>query len=287
MRALSQAAIGKADRVKNNHELHCPPAVERPSSANGFSRMNTLKSGRLAAIIGLALLLGACQSTPRNDGPAPLATSHERWEHKPAGCTAQDCPLVNVELQRLADQPALDKRIEDTLLDLVQQATEQRPASLQAHEQQFLANGKPGWVSYLQAKVLEQNARFVVIELSSYHFTGGAHGMPGRTYLNVDRQSMQVASLQDVLVPGEESGFWQVAERAHQAWLIAQGHGNDLDYRKNWPLQRTAIIAFLRDAVMLKYDVASIAPYADGHPEILIPYTQLEGIIRPAYMDAR
>lgn len=239
---------------------------------------------RPAAILGFALLLGACQSLSRSDTQPALATSHEKWEHKPASCVAQDCPLVNVELQRLTDQPGLDARIEATLLDLVKDATGSRPQSLAEHERDFLANGKPGWVSYLQAKVLSQHDQLVVIELSSYHFIGGAHGVPGRTYLNYDREQNKVLSLQDMLVPGEEAAFWQIAQRAHQAWLIAQGHGNDVEYRKTWPFERTANIALNPDAVMLKYDVARLAPYADGHPEILIPYSQLQGILRPAYM---
>lgn len=239
---------------------------------------------RLGVLFSLALLLGACQSLSPSDAPAGVATTHEKWEHKPADCTAQDCPLVNVELQRISGQPELNARIEATLLDLVKDATGTRPQSLAEHERHFLANGQPGWVSYLQAKVLSQHDQLVVIELSSYHFTGGAHGVPGRTYLNYDREQNKVLSLQDMLVPGEEAAFWQISQRAHQAWLIAQGHGNDVEYRKTWPFERTANIALNPDAVMLKYDVARLAPYSDGHPEILIPYSQLQGILRPAYM---
>jgi hypothetical protein len=247
--------------------------------------MNTMILSRSIALAGLLSLAG-CQSLAPAGHPVQLATSHVHWEHKAPGCSAQDCPLVNVELQRLTDQPQLDARIETTLLDMVYAATGQRPRTLQEHEQQFLASAKPGWVSYLQAKVLEQNEKFVVIELSSYHFTGAAHGMPGRRYLNVDRQSKQALELQDILVPGEHTAFWQQAEQAHQAWLIAQGHGQDVQFRQNWPFQRSANIAFLRDAVMLKYDVARIAPYSDGHPQLLIPYRELQGIVRPAYMPA-
>lgn len=246
--------------------------------------MKTSPIARLGAILSLGLLLGACQSLSGPDTPAALATSNERWEHKAPGCAAQDCPLVNIELQRVTDHPELNARIESTLLGLVGTATGARPQSLADHEREFLANGKPGWVSYLQDKVISQHDRLVVIELSSYHFIGGAHGVPGRTYLNYDRELNKVLSLQDFIVPGEEAAFWQVAQRAHQAWLIAQGHGDDVEFRKTWPFERTANIALNPDAVMLKYDVARLAPYSDGHPEIKIPYSQLQGILRPAYM---
>ncbi|WP_084308906.1 DUF3298 and DUF4163 domain-containing protein [Phytopseudomonas flavescens] len=239
---------------------------------------------RLGALLSLGLLLAACQSLSGPQTPAALASSQTRWEHKTPGCAAQDCPLVNIDLQRLSDRPQLNARIESTLLDLVNAATGNRPHSLADHEREFLANGKPGWVSYLQDKVISQHDRLVVIELSSYHFIGGAHGVPGRTYLNYDRELDKVLSLQDFIVPGEEAAFWQIAQRAHQAWLIAQGHGDDAEYRQSWPFERTPNIALNPDALMLKYDVARLAPYADGHPEIKIPYSQLQGILRPAYM---
>ena len=235
-------------------------------------------------ILGATLWLGACQSFAPDEESTELATNHLSWEHTTAGCSAQDCPLVNVELQRLSNQPQLDARIEATLLDMVYKATGQRAHTLQQHEQEFLASAKPGWVSYLQAKVLEQHAKIVVIELSSYHFTGGVQGIPGRRYLNVDRHSKQVLEPKDILVAGEETAFWQVAERAHQAWLVSQGHAEDTKFQQNWPFKQTQNIAFLRSAVMLKYDVGQIAPYADGHPQILIPYSELQGIVRPAYI---
>lgn len=235
-------------------------------------------------LLSAGLSLAACQSHGPDEDHSELATSHLSWEHTAAGCSAQDCPLVNIELQRLSNQPQLDARIDATLLDMVYKATGQRANTLQEHEQEFLASAKPGWVSYLQAKVLEQHAKIVVIELSSYHFIGGAQGIPGRRYLNVDRHSKQVLEPKDILVAGEETTFWQVAERAHRAWLVSQGHGEDTQFRQTWPFKQTQNIAFLRSAVMLKYDVGQIAPYADGHPQILIPYSELQGIVRPAYI---
>jgi hypothetical protein len=40
----------------------------------------------------------------------------------------------------------------------------------------------------------------------------------------------------------------------------------------------------MRDGVVVKYDAYAIAPYADGQPELLIPYTVLHGILRPAFL---
>ena len=137
------------------------------------------------------------------------------------------------------------------------------------------------------AKVLEQHDRLVVIELSSYRFTGGAHGIPGRAYLNYDRQLHKVLSLQDMLVPGEEQAFWQTVQLAHQAWLAANGHDQDADFLQTWPFERTDNIALNFGAVLLKYDIDRIAPYSSGHPELKIPYPRLNGILKPYYFPGR
>jgi hypothetical protein len=142
-------------------------------------------------------------------------------------------------------------------------------------------------MSYLQAKVLEQHDRLVVIELSSYRFTGGAHGIPGRAYLNYDRQLKRVLSLDDLLLPDGQQAFWQQAELAHQAWLKAGGLDQDTDYQATWPFERTANVAMLRGSVMLKYEIGHIAPYASGHPELFIPYSRLNGIVKPFYFPGR
>ena len=138
-------------------------------------------------------------------------------------------------------------------------------------------------MSYLQSKVLQQHGRLAVIELSSYRFTGGAHGIPGRAYLNYDRDKGRLLSLDDLLLPNGEIAFWQQAELAYQAWLKANGLDQDLQYQAEWPFVRTANVALLRDSVMLKYEVGRIAPYASGHPELRIPYSRLNGILKSIY----
>ncbi|MBC9252319.1 DUF3298 domain-containing protein [Pseudomonas alcaligenes] len=240
----------------------------------------------VACLLISSLLLGACQSL--QPGSSPLPTDAQRWEHLAPGCTGSDCALVNIDLQLLREQPELNARIERELLGLtIELPGDPLPSSLASYEREFLASAKPGWSSYLQAKVLEQHDRLVVIELSSYRFTGGAHGIPGRAYLNFDRQTGRVLSLQDMLVPGEEEAFWQTVQLAHQAWLTANGHDQDAEYLRSWPFERTDNIALLRGAVLLKYDIDRIAPYSSGHPELKVPYPRLNGILKPYYFPGR
>ncbi|WP_394560605.1 DUF3298 domain-containing protein [Aquipseudomonas alcaligenes] len=242
-----------------------------------------------AGLLSLTLLLSGCQAMLLAAKPeSGLATSRQAWEHRAPGCAAKDCALVNIDLQTLNELPELNARIEQELLKLtIELPGDPPPASLELYEKEFLASAQPGWMSYLQAKVLEQHDRLVVIELSSYRFTGGAHGIPGRAYLNYDREKGRLLSQDDLLLPDGETAFWQQAELAYQAWLKTNGLDQDLEYQANWPFVRTANVALLRDSVMLKYEVGRIAPYTSGHPDLRIPYSRLNGILKPIYFPGR
>ncbi|MET1077515.1 MAG: RsiV family protein [Pseudomonas sp.] len=236
----------------------------------------------LFALSTLVLLLSACQGVP--GGPAPVAAHRTAWEQKQPGCAGDSCPLVNIDTLTFPDDPTLTALTEQALLTMTRDTPKAPlPPSLRAYEQQFLSHAEAGWSSYLQAKVREQHDDLVIIELSSYLATGGAHGMPGRGFLNYQRSRQQVLSLQQMLLPGQEEAFWSAVQLAHQAWLKAEKLDQDSAFTGNWPFQRSPNIALTRGALSLKYDVYSIAPYAMGHPELKVPYARLKGILKPEF----
>ncbi|GAB3368480.1 DUF3298 and DUF4163 domain-containing protein [Azotobacter armeniacus] len=233
-------------------------------------------------LTALALLLGACQSLSPSSQPAVYQRT--AWEHPQSGCQGRECPLVNIDTLHFADEPMLNRLINHGLLELTREAEGMPlPASLESYERDFLAGAKPGWSSYLQAKVREQGDRRILVELSSYRFTGGAHGMPGRTFIEFDRHQQKALELRDLLLPGQEEAFWEKARQAHQRWLAVQDVGDDAEFASTWPFQQTRHIGLARVGVLLMYDTYRIAPYAIGHPLLVVPYPQLNGILRPEY----
>lgn len=233
-------------------------------------------------LISLSLLISACQHF---GGQPPVEVRQIVSEQRPAGCPESDerCPLVNIDTQLFATEPALNALIDQRLRKMTVNSPEATlPATLESYQEQFLREAEPGWSSYLQAKLREQHGSLLVVELSSYLHTGGAHGMPGRGFINYDRDQDRELKLSDVLLPGKEGAFWRAAAAAHQQWLVENEH--DASFSRQWPFVRTGNIALLRNNVLLKYDVYSIAPYSSGHPEIEIPYSELNGIIRAEYL---
>ena len=127
----------------------------------------------------------------------------------------------------------------------------------------------------------------MIIELSSYLDTGGAHGEPGRGFINYSRQQQKNLTLADMLRPGKEDAFWKAAQVAHNSWLISTRLSLEPEYVKSWPFQKTPNVALTYGAVVLKYPTTTIAPYAMGHVELQIPYTRLDGIIKPELVPVR
>ncbi|KJK19817.1 RsiV family protein [Pseudomonas sp. 2(2015)] len=243
---------------------------------------------KLTSVAVLALALGACQSLFQPNMRTPLEVKRDRWEHIKPGCSNADCPLVNIDTIHFPANPKLDGIVEKRLLQLTQDNERSAlPSSLKAYEEQFMASAQSRNSSYLQAKVREQHDGLVIIELSSYLDTGGAHGMPGRGFINYSRQQDKVLSLQDMLVPGQEATFWKTAEEAHKGWLISTGMDKDAEFVKTWPFRQTPHIALTYGAVVLKYEVYAIAPYSMGHIELKIPYPRLNGVIRPQLFPGR
>lgn len=244
---------------------------------------------KLVTVACLALTLGACSSLFKPNYRAPLEVKRDAWEHVKPGCSSADCPLVNIDMIHFPAEPELDALIEKRLLKMTDNTPDSPPppATLKAYETRFMQEAGSRYSAYLQAKVREQHDGIVVIELSSYLDTGGAHGMPGRGFINWSRKEHRELTLQDMLVPGQEAAFWQAAEEAHRGWLVASKLDQDAEFKKNWPFTKTPNIALTYGGVILKYDVYSIAPYAMGHPELKVAYPRLNGVIKPELFPGR
>ncbi|KAA0994584.1 DUF3298 domain-containing protein [Pseudomonas sp. ANT_J12] len=242
---------------------------------------------KIASVAAIALTLGACQSLFQPNYRTPLETTRDASEILKPGCTTPDCPLVNIDTLTFPAEPQLDGIVEKNLLQLTRTSDAPAAPTLAAYRDQFLRTAAPRSSSYLQAKVREQHDGLVIVEFSSYLDTGGAHGTPGRSFINYSRQQHKVLTLSDMLLPGQEEAFWKAAQVAHNSWLISTKLDQEPDFLKNWHFQKTQNVALTYGGVILKYEVSTIAPYALGHIELKIPYPRLNGILRPELFPGR
>ena len=120
---------------------------------------------------------------------------------------------------------------------------------------------------------------YVCVRTDGYEYTGGAHGTPFRQYFVFDRETGARLSLSDVVEnPVEElqakvgAAFRELAEKTNFAFespedlehTVADG----ISYESPFYLSETGVVFY--------YAPYEIASYAEGFPEVTIPYSELE-----------
>ena len=120
---------------------------------------------------------------------------------------------------------------------------------------------------------------YVCVRADGYEYTGGAHGTPFRQYFVFDRETGARLSLSDVVEnPVEDlqakvgAAFRELAEKTNFAFespedlehTVADG----ISYESPFYLSETGVVFY--------YAPYEIASYAEGFPEVTIPYSELE-----------
>ena len=124
---------------------------------------------------------------------------------------------------------------------------------------------------------------FELFEISSYVFTGGAHGMPYSEYLIFDPTVKKQIQLADMVEKSKESRFEALAYDAYKKWISTVD--DDVDsYEKSWPFTLSDNVTLTDKGINIRYQHYSIGPYAYGMPVLSIPYSKLDNIIKPHFM---
>jgi hypothetical protein len=150
----------------------------------------------------------------------------------------------------------------------------------------FTETASPKSDVVLEAKVLRNSPTIVVVALSSYIFSGGANGQSSTQYLNWLPDFNRLIGLQTMLIAEGMPAYIAVLEKAHQNWLEQNREAiGDLEqFKKQWPFKPSDNVALLAQGLEVSFDPFTIAPKSFGEPKILIPYAQLEGVLRPEYL---
>lgn len=246
-------------------------------------------------LIALLLALAAgCEerATPAKGGAVALESERETLERSAEGCEGEDCASVSVTRELFKQRPALNNAVLQRLLRQLQSDGEDaKPAdSLQAVADAFLAEAAQvsgisaaRWQLSGEAKQLARRGDLLTVEIDTYSYTGGAHGMPVRSWLNWDLAADRAVSLDQVIIPGQATAFWERAQAAHQRWLENEAEADE-DFRKNWPFQRSEDFRFDNKGLVLLYGVYTLGPYALGQVELTLPWNELSGVVRENYL---
>lgn len=266
--------------------------------------MNILnRYSRNLAFAGLAVLLTACASGPRDNislipadqtadqtSKEGVFTQPVKWERKKPECSGE-CPTIKVDSIVFPGIPKLTQLV-DHALAVMTGVSADRPQpydSLAQYEAYFWKTAAPRDSVVFSAKTPYRNKNLTVVELNTWqYYTGAAHGISATQFLNWDNASEKVLGLANVIRPGQRDAYLAALKQAHAQWLSTNpdAQRDPAAYSRIWPFQPSENFGFSDAGLVVKYNSYEIAPYSSGQPELLIPYSALQDILRPEYIPA-
>ena len=251
--------------------------------------------------LGLGALLTACASGPKEqislipaeqieqqtskDG---VFTQPIKWERKAPGCEGE-CPSIKVDSLVFPGNAKLTQWVDEGLAQMTTLWQDPPPnyTTLKEFEAYFWRTAAPRDSAILGAKTRYRSQGLTVLELTTWQYiTGASHGIPATRFLNWDNRSNRMIELRDILLPGQAEAYEAALRQAHAAWQQNQpdAQQNPEQFARQWPFQMTDNFALTDTGLVVKYDVYAIAPYASGQPELTIPYSALQGVLKPEYL---
>lgn len=276
------------------------------------------------SILACAVLLAACQpkSEPKEpedkpQDPVVNQTSEPvlRGETVKLAvtlpeCNGNTCPDFTVERLQ-SNFPFIDQLLDQEILDQLSKMLEivdadQASSTAQGSEQtnhldvqaQQYANAFIKIDEELKAlssshqislmikpKILQSKGTLATVVLNSSSYLGGAHGSTAQRYYNFDLKNQKQVQLNDLLLPKQKAKLDKLAHEAFKTWVIDSKLANTADeYEQAWPFQVTDNYFLGEQGLILQYGEYEIGPYVVGLPRLVIPFDQLQGVLKPEYL---
>jgi hypothetical protein len=251
----------------------------------------------------LIALLAGCASKPSSDitlipdatdqvtSRDGLFVQENRWKRSKPGCEGE-CPTLEVNTLIFAGNPELTRLVDHALAMKTGVDADRTPpyGTIAEFEEHYwkVAGSRDSVI--LGARLRYRSKYLTVVELDSWqYFTGAAHGIGATQFLNWDNERRGIVPLDAVLVPGGLERFNDALRRAHARWLenVPDAKADPETWNRLWPFRPTDNYAFTDQGIVVKYDTYELAPYSHGQPELLIPYSELEGVLRVDYAPDR
>lgn len=134
-------------------------------------------------------------------------------------------------------------------------------------------------------KILNASEPLATVVMNSSNYLGGAHGSSSQNYYNFDLAKKQQVQLDDILVAQQKTKLEAKAHEAFQIWIIDSKLATNVkEYEQAWQFVLTDNFYLAKQGLVLQYAEYEIGPYVVGLPRLVIPYEQLNGILKPQYL---
>lgn len=137
------------------------------------------------------------------------------------------------------------------------------------------------WTVEISIEVTFKHATFLSASNSTTAYTGGAHPLNSRKYINITRDGKRITSL-DFFVT-DQAKLTELAEKQFRAQQNIPPKQNLSDAGFSFENDRFYLpenYGFNENGIVFYYNSYEIASYAQGPTELVIPYSVLEGICK-------
>lgn len=137
----------------------------------------------------------------------------------------------------------------------------------------------------IKPKILQPKGKLATVVLNSSSYLGGAHGATSQRYYNFDLANQKQVQLQDLLLPKQKATLDKLAHEAFKTWIVDSKLATDpMEYEQAWPFQVTDNFLLGEQGLILQYGEYDIGPYVVGLPRLVIPFSELQGVLKPEYL---
>jgi hypothetical protein len=207
------------------------------------------------------------------------------------GCAHAEFRYVEVEGGPEAARDRINAAIHEYLMSRSSDGRQSTPVQyakglLQEYEKARAEGRGPAdsrWTLSKTVRVLRDAGPVFSLECESWSFTGGAHPLAGKTYLNFDPATGEKLTLASVLNEGTIPKLRAIAEKHFRT---ERGVAADADLSEagfHFPDDRFALndnYGIGTDSLMFYYAPYEIAPYVYGPTEIRIPFSEFRELLQ-------
>ena len=137
----------------------------------------------------------------------------------------------------------------------------------------------------ISPKILNADAPLATVVLNSSSYLGGAHGSSAQHYFNFDLKQQKQVALSDLIVPHQKDKLQALAYAAFQQWVIDSKLADNVEeYEQAWKFKLSDNYYLAKQGLILQYQEYEIGPYVVGLPRLVLPYDQLQGILKAEYL---
>jgi hypothetical protein len=137
----------------------------------------------------------------------------------------------------------------------------------------------------IKPKILQPKGTLATVVLNSSSYLWGAHGSTSQRYYNFDLTTQKQIQLHDLLLPKQKATLDKLAHEAFKTWIVDSKLATDpKEYEQAWPFQVTDNFLLGEQGLILQYGEYEIGPYVVGLPRLVIPFSELQGVLKPEYL---